>query len=275
MSNTLKLTDFLTGVGIFKKTVVFRSPITLPPGVPGGPQVKIRVSHVKITDRIPNVFDSRPYGGTFNNTQLRIGNNINGWVVVTLQPGLYLTAEVIGSAVNAAAASLGWWTVPGDPGFTFSTNSVIDKIVIRIDSTKLSILHGTQLWLDLSEATTGTKIWHTLGFASTTSITVDGTYSSSVTPMLDTQGTSCIVCCTVMPTRLVNEKYLQYVADVDFAGKLTPSDNVWPPGNVSNDNIIYSGPRTISQATFYVVTEEGTPMVFMNGRLSIELLFYW
>jgi hypothetical protein len=271
MANTVKLYDFLTGVGAFNKIVSFKSPILLPSGV----TTRMRVSHVKISDRIPNVFNARPFGVEFQNTKLRIGNDVDGWVTVELQTGLYLDAETIGAAINSVAQGLGWWATPNIPGFTLTTNTVIDRIVIKVNSTKLDPAHGTHLWIDLNHINTDeSKMWYTLGFPDTTTILTDGTFVGTSIPMLDTQGTSCIVCCSLMPPRLVNDYYLPYVADVDFAGKLTPSDNVWPPGNVGNDGIVYNGPRTITQATFYVLTEENKPMIFMGGRLSIELMFY-
>jgi hypothetical protein len=270
MSNTIKLTDFLPGEGVFNKTVNFKSPLRLPAS-----EVRIKIAQVKITDRIPNVFDSRVFGVNFFNTTMRIGTDLHGWSIVRFPTGLYLDAEMIGAALNNVINSLGWWTNIASPGITFSTNSIIDRIVITIDSTKLNPLHGTQIWLEFTEALLGgSKLWYTLGYTDTTRFTVDGVYTSPSVPMLDTQGTSCIVCCSIMPPRIVNDIFVPYVADVSFAGKLTPSENVWPPGNVANDDIVYQGPRTILQATFYVLTEEGRPMFFMGGRLTIEFLFY-
>lgn len=271
MSNTIKLFAKLDDIGIFNEVVTFRSPIQLPKDT----TVKMRVSRVQISDRIPNVFDARPHGVNFNNRTLRVGTNLLPYTTIILESGLYLTSAMLMAAINAALNSMGWWNIPNDPGFTISVNTVIDRFIIKINSTKLAPAVGTQFYMDLSEATTDSQLYRTLGFLPTTSFVADGTYTSPNVPQMETQGTSCVVCCSLMPPRLVNESYQPYVADVDFAGKLTASDNIWPPGNVGNDMIIYSGSRTISQATFYVLTDAGTQMVFMHGRLKIELLFYW
>lgn len=272
MSNTIKLFDSLPGIGIFNKTVVFRSPMQLP----DEKVVKLRVSRVQVSDRIPNVFDARPYGIQFDNTRVRVATGVDPYQDIQLEPGLYLTGATLGAAINAAIASLGWWMNPADPGLIITENPVIDRFVITIIDTKLALGHGGPFHLDLRAATNnGSNLWHTLGFLSTTELIGSGTYNSPNVPVMETQGTTCVVCCSVMPVRLVNENYQPYVADVDFAGKFSTSDNIWPTGNVGNDMIIYSGPRTISQATFYVLTDEGIPMVFMNGRLKIEILFYW
>lgn len=270
MSNTIKLHDYLSDTGVFDKTIYFTSPIQFPPG-----EIKIRVSRVQISDRIPNIFDGRPFGQSFNNTLLRVGNNVDGWVTIQLETGLYMYAAMIEAAINAAINSLGWWADDKIPGFELMVNTVIDRFVIKIDSTKLSPLHGTQFWFDLAEATTNSKLYYTLGFKFNFTTLVDGTFTSPILPMMETQGTVCVVCCSLMPPRLVNTIFVPYVADVDFAGKTSSSDNVWPQGNVGNDMIIYTGQRSITQAQFYVLTDEGRPMVFMNGRLNIELLFYW
>jgi hypothetical protein len=270
MSNTIKLTDFLSGEGIFNKTVNFKSPLRLPGG-----EVRIKIAQVKISDRIPNVFDSRVVGVNFFNTVFRVGTDLHGWINVVLPTGLYLDAEMIGAAMNNAINTLGWWANVADPGITLVTNSIIDRIVLTVNSTKLNPIHGTQLWVDFTELNLGgSRMWYTLGFTDTSRFTVDGVYTSPNVPMLDTQGTSCIVCCSIMPPRTVNDIFVPYVADVSFAGKLTPSENIWPSGNVANDDIVYQGPRTIMQATFYVLTEDGKPMLFMGGRLTIEFIFY-
>jgi len=237
--------------------------------------VKIRVSSVEISDRIPNVFNARALGVPLNNTTLRVGTDTQPYLNVTLEAGLYLTAAMINAAINAAINSLHWWLVPSDPGLTITENTIIDRFVVKIDSSKLAPAYGTQFKLDMRESTTGSTFYKLIGFSSTSELTLDGPYTSSVLPVMDTQGTTCIICCSIMPARLVNSNFQQYVATVSFAGKTTASDNLWPPGNVGNDEIVYPGSRTITQANTYVVTEDGLPMVFMNGRLIVELLFYW
>lgn len=272
MSNTIKITDELLGIGIFNKTISFSSPLQLPKNK----EVNMRISRVQISDRIPNVFDANPYGIEFDNRRVRIGTDVHPWVTIQLDPGLYISSDMIQAAINATINSLGWWADSNDPGFLLQTNAVIDRFNIIIDSTKLLPLHGTQFYFDLQESTTNSsKMWYTLGFTSTSVFMADGVYTSSMVPNMDTQGTSCVVCCTIMPPRLVNTDYQPYVADVDFSGKLDASDIVWPQGNIGNDMIVYSGPKTINQATMYVLTDKGLPMVFLNGRLQIEILFYW
>jgi hypothetical protein len=272
MTNTIKLYQHLTSAGVFDRVVNFHSPVQLPKDV----TVKLRVSRVQVSDRIPNVYDGRAFGQAFDNTTVSVSTNVHAVpVTIKLEMGLYMYAATIEAALNAAINTLGWWQNPADPGLLIALNPVIDKFVLTIDSTKLAPAHGNQFKLSLQQSLNNSMMWRTLGFTPTTSFTVDGDYTSNVEPEMDTQGTACVVCCSIMPTRLVNEIYQPFVASIDFAGKTTTSDSVWPSGNVGNDEIVYSGSRTITQANFYVLTDEGAPMIFMNGRLSIELLFYW
>lgn len=271
MANTIKLYQYLPSIGVFDKTVAFPTPMQLPISN----QIKIKVNRIQISDRIPNVFNAYPYGFPFNNTRLRVGTDVDPYFFIKLDPGLYFNAAVIEAAINKTLNSLGWWTDPTNPGLTILENNIIDRLVITIDSTKLAAGHGTQFYLDLRKSTTGCDMAYTLGFADTTEFTVDGEFTSTQEPQMDTQGTSCIVCCSIMPSRMINETVLPYLAEVDFAGKTTSADNIWPSGNVGSEKMVYSGPRTITQARFYVLTSTGKPMVFLSGQLSIELLFYW
>ena len=271
MANTIKLYQYLPTLGVFDKTVAFRTPMQLPVSN----QIKIKVNRVQISDRIPNIFNGYPFSLPFDNTRLRIGTDVHPYSVVQLENGLYFNAIVLQAAINKVIEGLGWWTDPTDPGLTIHENTIINKLVITIDSTKLVAAHGTQFMLDLRKSTTGSDLAYTLGFPDTTEFTADGQYNSTLVPQMDTQGTACIVCCSIMPQRMINESVLPYVAEVDFAGKTTTSDNVWPSGNVGSDMMVYAGPRTITQAHFYVLTTENKPMIFLYGQLSIELLFYW
>lgn len=270
MTNTLKVRAELTDLGIFNKTFSFPRPFSFPK--PG--QVKLRISKVQVSNRIPNVYDARPLGINFNNTTLRVGTNTTPYQVIKLEPGMYLGPWDFEMAINAALNKLFWWNDPKIPGLEILRNPIVDKYTIKIDSTKLNPFYGTQFYLDLQESTTGSTLWKTLGFTSTSIFTTDNSYDAPFYPVTATQGTSCLVCSSVVPSRLYNQDCRPYAADVDISYTYDVGDYIWPTGNVGNDRLIYEGSRTLNEVTLYAVTSSGAPMVFLRGELTLEVLLY-
>jgi hypothetical protein len=236
-------------------------------------QLRLQCASVEISDLIPNIFNGNPYGVPFDNTRLRIGNDVDGYVTIQLEMGRY-NASQIAAAVNAVAASLGWWTSSTDPGLLISGNDIIQKHVITINSTKLAALHGTQFYFDLSAATTGgSQLWYSLGYTSTTSLVADGVYESPNLPQMETQGTACVIECDLAEMRRYSTGFKKVLAEVPFAGKTTFSNSVWPQGAQISPDMIYVGPRTFNLVTIHVKTRASVPMLFMGGIMSISIRF--
>lgn len=274
MTNTVILRDSLTSIGVFNKTVSFKAPIKLPQG--GGNLVKVQCSAIHMPNRIPNVFDGTPYGINFDNRFVRVGTDLLPYQTIQLEPGLYLNGYILMQAINTAINdTLGWWLDPKIPGLTLVVNEIIDKFIIKIDSTKLNPAVGTQFYFDLREATTGSQMYSTLGFLPTTLFTVDGTYSSVAVPKIFTQGTTAMVNSSIMPARLINDDYQSLVAAVAFTPTVSATTIDWPKAGELSTTLVYSGPRIITQATFSVTTVDGNKMVFLDGPIIIEIAFYW
>jgi hypothetical protein len=268
-----------TGVAPLDGVVTFIAPMLLPQRkVP-----KMRVCSVTISDRIPNVYDARPYYD-FNNTLLQVyTNNPGSLTTIQLERGLYLEASDIADAINATINSLiggSWWTNPLDPGITIAANPVINRIIITLDSTKLKAPH-TGVFLDLRKATTGTDLATTLGFSQAIALIGAGvlplnpieSVASDQNVLVDAQGTECIIQSSLIAARRKNADFSRTLAIIPFAGKRTASDNVWPSGGLVSPEMVYEGTRTISAFDIQVKTDEGRPMLFMSGKLNVVVAF--
>lgn len=269
MSNCITVHNEITTPGLLDKMVRLEQPLSLNTGR----ELHIQCTSVEISDLIPNIFNGYPYGVNFDNTRLRIGNDVDGWVTVQLDMGRY-SAEHISAAVNALANSLGWWTLSTDPGFALTGNPIIQKHVISIDSTKLAAGHGTQFMVDLSTATTGgSMLYYSLGYTSTTLINTDGLFPSPNLPVMETQGTACIIETELIEARRYGTEIRRVLAEVPFAGKTSFSNSVWPQGAQISPEMIYTGPRQINMFFVGVRTRDNKPMIFMGGIMSLTLRF--
>lgn len=275
MTNILEFSNQISGTGLLDKTVKLSCPLELPK-ITSSTGVKVQPTSIQISDRIPNIFDGTPFGIPFNNTLLRVGTDTQPYVTVWLWDGLYFDSNAISDAINAAInANLFWWTNPADPGLAIITNSVADRFVISIDSTKLNPLYGTQFRLDLRYAITGSTLATTLGFPTTTLLVADGDYPSPSVPVMDTQGTACVIIASFSPQRRHNDTSTRVLATVPFAGKTTPSDNVWPASGQLSPMMSYRDTATITEYTINVKTTAGQPMLFLGGQLLVTVAFYW
>jgi hypothetical protein len=271
MSNTIRLFETINSIGTIDKTVIFKSPIQLP----ADRTVKIRVSQIDLYGYFPNIFEPGIISPVFHNNTLTVSTNRPTIAKISLETGVYNTIEEIMAAINAAINTLHWWQNPDDPGFTAVKNTVIDRFVFKIDSMKLNPVYGTLFAVSFDESIDGSQLWKILGLTSTSVFPTNGIYRAPNPPDVFIQGPSAVICCSIMPPRIVNDGYQPYLADVNLVDRRTTSDLTWPTGNVGNDNIVYSGSRTISQARFYMLTPDGKPVIMISGYLKIELLFYW
>jgi len=270
-----------TGVSPLDGRTDFLSPLVLSAELK--PYPKMQVCSVAISDRIPNIYDARPYYD-FNNTLLQVyTNNAGSLTTIQLERGLYIQPSDIADAINATINGLiggSWWTNPLDPGISIVANPVIDRIVITLDSTKLKLPH-TNVFLDLSKASTGTDLATTLGFSQAISVIGAGllplnpieVVASNQNVIMESQGTECVIQSSVMSSRRTNNTYARTLAIVPFAGKLTTSENIWPSAGLVSPKVTYEGPRSISSFDVQVRTSDGRPMLFMSGRIAIVIAF--
>lgn len=272
MANVFSPYEVLSGPGVFNVTRGLTSPIILPTKSLRK-ELYIRATQIEISDRIPNVFNGNAYGVSFDNTKLRVGTNTEAYVTVELPMGLYLEASMLNAAINSAINNLGWWTNPADPGFTIVGNSVTNKFIITIDSSKLNPLFGAQFKIDFQYTSTLSSFYQLIGFNSTSELIADGTYESPVTPIMETQGTACIVELDLVQSRKFGLAERRVLAQVSFAGKESTSNSIWPQGGQLSPSLIYTGPRQITQYTIQVRTRAGALMVFMEGILSADIVF--
>lgn len=278
MSNILEITheikesDFSEGgVATIRGIVSLASPLN----VPGNGRSLMQVCAVTLSDRIPNVFNAAPYY-KFDNTIVRLQTDSSGIHNVVLPRGLYATVEQVALGINAAVPA-GWYLDPADPALTIVTNSITDKIVATIDSTKLAAPH-TWMLCDVRKVTTDTDIGYTLGFSETAGIWqgiagTSVTFTSDRLAHMDAQGTTCDLQSSLVKSRKRNNDSVETLALISFAGKNTLSDNIWPSGAQVSPDMVYGGSSTIDVVTYDVRTTAGLPMLFMGGRMSFTVSF--
>jgi len=264
------------GVGLLDGSTNLDPLLQLPPnGIS-----KMQVNAISISDRIPNFFNASPYY-SFDNTIFRISTNTAGPYDVVIPRGLYNTVDQVAAAINNAInINLHWWNVSTDPGLIFVANTISDRVIIDIDSTKLNPLYGNSFRLDMRKSTCGTDVAQTLGFSQSTAYLVGvagntTTFTSNQYVRMDTQGTTCDIQSSLISQRKRNDKQVRTLALVPFAGKNTTSDNVWPSSGQISPILVYEGSRTIKYLTMEVKTLNGVPMLFMGGALHVVISFIY
>jgi len=242
----------------------------------------MQVCAITMSDRIPNIMNANPFYD-WNNTLVRVYTNQAGTTRdIALPRGLYITPDIIGDAINAAITAdltANWWTDPTDPGLIIEANQVTDQVNISINSTKLKAPH-TIFNIDFRKSTTGTDLATTLGFSQGTALMtgVAGTtvlYTSNQEVRMDQQGTVVDVRSGLISNRRRNGEYVRTLAIIPFAGKLTASENVWPPAGQISPELVYEGSRTITGIQVEVKTSTGLPMLFMSGGIHIIIAFLY
>jgi hypothetical protein len=272
MANSFTFYTERMTLGLLDSSQQLTPPLELPKEAAHRPLL-IQCTQVQISDRIPNVFNGYPFGYPLDNTTLRVGTDVHAYVTIALTPGLYLDADMLEAAINAAINSMGWWTNPADPGFTLTANSVIDRFIINIDSTKLAVAHGTQFKIDFTKAVNNSDFYYLIGFTPTTELIADGLYTSPNLPIMESQGTACIIELDLMPVRKFGNADRRVLAEVSFAGKTSPSDSIWPQGGQISPELVYNGNRTIKSYSVRVRTRNDQPMIFMGGILTFTVVF--
>jgi hypothetical protein len=241
--------------------------------------VKMQVNAITISDRIPNFFNAAPFY-EFDNTIFRVEVPTHGMFDVVIPRGLYNTVDQVAAAINDAInTNLGWWTNPLDPGLTFIANTISDKVIIAIDSTKL-MWAGAIFILDMRKTTTGTSAALTLGFTEASALLtgVAGTtveFVSNQYVRMDTQGTTCDIQSNLISQRKRNSTQVRTLALVPFAGKNTTSDNIWPSAGQISPILVYEGGRSIKYWNIEVKTLNGLPMLFMGGAIHVVVSFIY
>lgn len=268
MSNCITIYNSISAPGTLDMTMNLEQPLVLP----RGGEVRVQCANVEISDLIPNIFDGTPYGQSWNNTKLRVRTDVEAWTTIQLDMGRYDSPQ-LEAALNAAINSLGWWLDPAMPGLKVMGNTVIQRIVFVIDDTKLDPVHGTTLSIDFRKATTGSDLYYSLGFPINSMLVGTGVYSSPNLPMMETQGTACVIECNVSELRRYHDGFRRILAEVPFSDKSTFGNSVWPQGAQISPDMIYSGPRTINKINVAVKTREGSPMIFMGGIINVTIRF--
>lgn len=245
--------------------------------LPGSGRKVFQVVQLELSDRIANIYDGKPYYN-WDNRKFAVSTNLVPPVAFILRRGLYGMVEDIAAAINDDInTSLGWWLDPTKPGLAMTACTQTDTVIVTIDPTKLNPIYGTTFNLDFRRSTTGTDIAETLGFSQATALlTASGLlpikYFSNEEVQLDTQGTKALICSTLVDGRRTNNTKSRILAVVDFAGKNTISDNVWPNGGVISPVMLF-GSETIRDYRIWVTTYNGYPMLFMNGGISGSIIF--
>jgi len=282
MSNIIEYTKRITlddlsvnGVATLDGEVLLSKALQLP--MRDG--VKVQVCAITISDRIPNVFNAYPFY-QFDNTLLRVwtSSTVGAPVTIQLPRGLYGDSSQIADAINAVIAPLGWYANSTIPALSFGANSVTEKIIVTIDNSKMNSPTHQWLALDLRKTSTNTDMAYTLGYSEGVAL-FQGVaaarliWESDILPRMDTQGTSCDVRCSLIPDRRRDDRFVDTLAIIPFAGKNTISDNVWPSSGQISPLLVYEGSKTINYASFRILTMEGRQMLFMAGGIHIIIAF--
>jgi hypothetical protein len=224
----------------------------------------IRPLYAQISSRIPNVFNiANP---PFNNRIVHVKRNVaDPWTLVTLPIGNFSVAQIASAIVSAVSA---WFTNAQDPSLIMTANPVTDVITITIVGGKLSA-GGTQFCLDIE---TGTNMYQTLGFASGSTIfTANGSYASTLTPKLDTQGTSVDVLVSLCNYKIVNGNPTKILMSIPLVlAQNTTTDFLYPPiGSPPQPMMPYTGTDVINNFVVQFRSPYGQPIYWMSGDLYI------
>lgn len=288
MSNVVEFTHRIADAdrkadgGVFDFTTNLQPPLNFKDG---GVSVIMQVLELNISDLVLNIFDGRPWGVNFYNLDLLVANNLDVdpitllpiWHRITLRPGKYATLATIGAAINQVVGEQwGWWTDPKDPGFTLDSNFPTKKALISIDSSKLLPAHGTQFMIDFRKSTTGSDLYDLLGLRLPGEglIAVDGVAEPSGTSNTNPQGYLINVCCSLAPTRRVNQTDKPILATIPQMAQQYQLMLSWPStGKKSPKMYITSLPRVYSYRV-WAETSDGKPMIFSAGSISGKFAFY-
>jgi len=276
MSNIIEFRNTLDIPSLAVGSLDGKTIIAPPTQLPTSGIIKMQVCGITLSDRIPNIFDANPYYA-FNNTLLSISTASGFTSNIQLPRGLYPTVDVIAQAINSAVEFL--WISTANPGIIIDGNIITDVATITLDPTKMKPIYGATFTLDLRKTTTGTDLATTLGFAQANALLISGVaatkFYSTLEVLMDTQGSLCDIQCSLISVRKRNATQVRTLALISFAGKNSPSDNVWPNAGQVSPIMIYEGSRTINYLNFEVKTMTGLPMLFMGGSIHVVVAFLY
>lgn len=222
---------------------------------------KIKLVNCFISGNIPNVYN---YGGV-NNGLVRVTNDGgSSWTSIQLDDGIY-TATDITNAINYSVSS--WHTSLSDPALVISTNDVIGKCYITLDSTKLAT--GSQIGIDLTQST----IYDLLGFLVTDTFTTDGQHDATNLAKLDWFGNTLSIKLDGFGSlSVVNSSSSNIIATLNLSnknGNLYQIDTssffpvtIFPPSQISSYKLSFLGSRNDSS---------GNPkdIIFLEGEIQL------
>jgi len=240
-------------------TIGLNPPIKLDPSK----EYFIRGHKAQISSRIPNVFKAIDY--IFDNSFIMVRRGIGGdYTKIQLSYGNY-TASQIGQAINGQISD--WWSNPNDPGFIITANGVVDKVSIKIDSSKLSM--AGQFCVDF-----GTNdLYKTFGFLKENAIIEDdGVYYSTEEVKLDTQGTTMDITVDLTTCRNVNGKLSNILFSVPLIlAQGSTTDFLYPPSGTAVIPLLpFIGSNLIASYTIKYRTIHDKPFYFLNGTNLLE-----
>ena len=224
----------------------------------------IRPLYAQISSRIPNVFTTTQ--PPFNNQHIRVRRNAGDpWTTVTLPIGNYSVAQIASAIVSATPT---WFLNVQDPSLVMTANPVTDVVTTTIVGGKLAG-GGTQYAIDFE---TGSNMYQTLGYpAGFAPFTANGSYASTLTPKLDTQGTVVDVLVSLCNYKILNGSPSKILMSVPLVlAQSTTTDFLYPPiGSPPQPLLPYTGTDTINNFVVQFRTPQGLPTQWMNGDLYI------
>lgn len=258
---TVQLFDFRNNLTSFGKMDAITN-VTPPLKLSETKKYYIQALSAELSARIPNVFSST--SPKFNNQIVHVKRNVGDlYTQLTLPLGNY-TAQKIGQAIVSAIQT--WFTNSADPSLVITTNSVIDKVNIQILAGKLAS-GGTQFCIDLKS---GSDLSTTLGFSSAI-FTTNGTFTSDLTPQLDTQTTTCDIICDLCTVRALNGRASKILFSIPLIlANGSQTTFLFPPPGATLPLIPYNGPKVISNFSLYFRTSDDKPFYWMNGNVNVQ-----
>lgn len=257
--------DQITGndFGTRKNTVTLVQPIQLDPNK----KTKYQIQRVILTPEIPNVYSY----GSFDNTKLRISNDGGlNWTIVQFANGIY-QIDMIQANIFNAMLQAGWVLSTSSPPVIVNYNPATRLVYVTLDSTLLKV--GTQVGVDFGYS----KFYQMLGFSSpiAASFVLDGTFSATLPPQLDVQGTYVNITCTIIQgSRYINGKFSNIIATVPITTTGSQIEIVWPSGStgfMSPEIECTIGNNIISFEVDYL-NANGDSLVVLYGNAILEIV---
>lgn len=258
--------DSTTGntFGYRKGIVNMIQPITFDPNKKKAYQVQ----SVILSPEIPNVYN---YDG-FDNTKVKISNDGGTtWVTVQFPNGIY-QINMIEATVTNAFLQAGWIPDETFVPIVIDYNPATRLVYIQVDTTKLSV--GTQAAVDFGAS----QMYRLLGFPTAVSakFLLDGTFSATLAPEVDTQGTYInVVCNAINASRFINGQLSNVIAKVPIVNSGNGIEIVFPSastGSINTPFIEASIANYLPSFTIDFLQPNGKSAVFLYGNAIVQLI---